>query len=710
MFAMFKASDVRSLVKTFPIRTTVPEESRPNVNFTKLSLIPNASGNRFITSEHLSAKLRDTIENGKGKLSINDLAYEFDVTKENIIQIAQEESKDIIWNRNQDFIYTKKENQAVADYVCKLATNQLVTEEAILRDIDVAPGSLSALIEVGNELLRDQEGSVLQFFSESNTKSARRLVYSDAYRTKIAERLKDQFLSASQEGRMSNIDKLESAIFVKQIAQETAENLNITDRGEVIEKWQGISTCKLIFVPQTYLDSQWETFVNGLSDGSIRFINIDDIPKRRIHEQRDLEAIKHALIQETNSNVSFMDLSSTTIISLTWYNQELTTAEQQLFGEGNPGYYRMPTDLPEEVMEGIQSRLLRDLQARRQNQPNYTTEENNDDTREVKLVQNDTNTLLQVQAYIVTQHAVDEGRQVLQSLLNDHLRSSWYSPTGINSTDEYIFSKDLLHNILQGTRDIEANSSVVVDAATSDALEGLRNEFLTALLNLPELIDDIKERHDGIMQTIYQDVETEFASFWLERITAKVQLYSDGLCFIQDAKLKDQLTELLRSHIILELVPENVERAKARGYLRVKKITKDTDKLVANVKDMPTSGSLDDLRKALEKFEAKRNIQKLDAASLEVEKHAKISDLEANMQKDKDGPRLFLTVILILFAKHRNGLIYATGKFAPRILKQLKGTISEEMFARLEDLKEKAKKAALTNADKEGMKQMAAES
>jgi hypothetical protein len=85
-----------------------------------------------------------------------------------------------------------------------------------------------------------------------------------------------------------------------------------------------------------------------------------------------------------------------------------------------------------------------------------------------------------------------------------------------------------------------------------------------------------------------------------------------------------------------------------------------------------------------------------------------LGDMARRMQKQKksDGPLLFLTLVVFLFAKHNAGVVYATGKFAPKLLKQLKTVLDAEQYAQLEVWKEAAKAGTLSAEDRDAMKQM----
>jgi hypothetical protein len=76
------------------------------------------------------------------------------------------------------------------------------------------------------------------------------------------------------------------------------------------------------------------------------------------------------------------------------------------------------------------------------------------------------------------------------------------------------------------------------------------------------------------------------------------------------------------------------------------------------------------------------------------------------MQKTSDSPTLFLLTVIVLLAKEKDGVVYATGKYAPKLMKLLRPTLGDD-YTLLEGWKDKAKSGALDAEDIERMKKMA---
>ncbi|XPS71085.1 hypothetical protein M3J09_003270 [Ascochyta lentis] len=147
-------------------------------------------------------------------------------------------------------------------------------------------------------------------------------------------------------------------------------------------------------------------------------------------------------------------------------------------------------------------------------------------------------------------------------------------------------------------------------------------------------------------------------------------------------------------------------RGPEEGLVLSRKTRKNVQKLESalSVGNMDVSA----LTTSLDKFNKKQSINAPTTSALEMSKATMLSDMARRMQKQKksDGPLLFLTLVVFLFAKHNVGVLYATGKFAPKLLKQLKGTLDEKEYAQLEAWKEAAKAGTLSAEDRDDMKKL----
>jgi uncharacterized protein (UPF0147 family) len=198
--------------------------------------------------------------------------------------------------------------------------------------------------------------------------------------------------------------------------------------------------------------------------------------------------------------------------------------------------------------------------------------------------------------------------------------------------------------------------------------------------------------------------ESVFAEYWTDRVASRAAIYTEGLSAVEEPKLQQQLSELLAQYIQKDLVPDAIAKAASQGFSLSRKTRKNVQKLESAL----GTGTLDipAITASLDKFSKKQSIDAPTDTALQTSKTTMLNDMARRMQKQKksDGPLLFLTLVVFLFAKHNSGVVYATGKFAPKLLKQLKTVLDSEQYAKLEAWKEAAKTGTLSADDRDAMK------
>jgi hypothetical protein len=201
--------------------------------------------------------------------------------------------------------------------------------------------------------------------------------------------------------------------------------------------------------------------------------------------------------------------------------------------------------------------------------------------------------------------------------------------------------------------------------------------------------------------------EAEFATYWTDRVLCRLSIYNISLTHVSDDKLRDQLSTLLTAYAQQELIPDALTKAQAQNLLLSRRTRKNTSRLESVLKSAAANPTT-----ALEKFANKQTISLPSSSTLASTRTTMADDMRRRMQKLKpaDGPALFLTLVILLFAKHHDdSIVYATGKFAPKLLRLLKGTVDEEMYKKLDLWKEAAKAGTLSKVDKESMVALVAE-
>jgi hypothetical protein len=204
------------------------------------------------------------------------------------------------------------------------------------------------------------------------------------------------------------------------------------------------------------------------------------------------------------------------------------------------------------------------------------------------------------------------------------------------------------------------------------------------------LADSAREAYESQLKTLDISADEQFQVQWSSRVTSKVQLHAQGLENIEDKTLRDQLSELLQSHIALELVPLAAKRAKTRGLLKSPR-HKVASRLAKLQTFLSTPSQLSHTMEELGKFHKQAEVPQLDVTELKTEKSNYLKDMAKKMTADEDAARLFLCLQIILFGSHYSGVLYATGKFAPKIFKIVKPKLLDEDVRWLEEAKDSIK-------------------
>jgi hypothetical protein len=232
------------------------------------------------------------------------------------------------------------------------------------------------------------------------------------------------------------------------------------------------------------------------------------------------------------------------------------------------------------------------------------------------------------------------------------------------------------------------------------------NPVLQNLIKERELEREFDEAFSARISELEKQNEVEFADFWTDRVVTRIAIYSEGLATVGDERLHDQLSELLAQYIQKDLVPDSLSKATSQGLMASRKTLKN----VRRLESVLSGGKADvpALMSSLDKFHKKQTIDAATTSALASSKATMLGDMARRMQKQRksDGPLLFLTLVVFLFAKHNAGVVYATGKFAPKLLRHLKPKLDTEHYAQLEAWKEAARAGSLSAEDRDGMKKM----
>ncbi len=229
--------------------------------------------------------------------------------------------------------------------------------------------------------------------------------------------------------------------------------------------------------------------------------------------------------------------------------------------------------------------------------------------------------------------------------------------------------------------------------------------FLRQVVIDNDLKKSTRDAFTAETQKLKQEADRQFQTLWHHRLMAKLNLYQAALEALTDGKLRDELRASLETHLRQNLLPDVLQKAEKRGMIRDKAMRRNVDSLNAFLVSSRTSRgdfetSFADLIAALETFARKQKIDRLSEGELELKKESQVNEMVKSMREDNDPARLFLTLVVILLSTKGPGVVYATGKFAPRLLKQLRGTMDAEQFGALETVKDAVKGGKLASDQK----------
>ncbi|KAL5114919.1 hypothetical protein ACEQ8H_007166 [Pleosporales sp. CAS-2024a] len=273
---------------------------------------------------------------------------------------------------------------------------------------------------------------------------------------------------------------------------------------------------------------------------------------------------------------------------------------------------------------------------------------------------------------------------------------------------QFEVERDRLFN--EANANAHSQWTLLQDNPRHELKPGLANSttvLQSTLLKDKKLQKALDEHFWAAISRLEADNETAFATYWTEGVGARVHTYASALACVSDTKLQEQLGELLATYIRTELVPVALTKARSQGLVQSRRSVKNVVRLESAVAD--AKSDIGHVNTVLNKFAKKQALPGLHGGDDGAAKKRLLGDLHRRMLKSSSPPVLYLTLIVGLLAKHYPGVLYATGKFAPKLMKLLKEKVSDEEYARLEVWKEGAKTGEVGEEDRERMRAMVGE-
>ena len=252
------------------------------------------------------------------------------------------------------------------------------------------------------------------------------------------------------------------------------------------------------------------------------------------------------------------------------------------------------------------------------------------------------------------------------------------------------------------------------------------------------VIDAIKKEHHDMSDELVaalltDDVQTEataayavevrrqqekkhlaFTRYWQIKVLARFELYQRGLEDLDDEKLKKDLSNLTIEYLIDLVISDASKKAETHDWIHGKAMIRHADNLDHKLNEIKNDlSSLDsplhEFRAALSAFNRGVNVDWPPEEDIESLKQSQMKELAESMSRDEDPARLFLKLVLVLLARHRPGTIYATGRFAPKLMKQCASAMDEKENEWLKSMRDAARTGTMTTEDRVKMRSLASQ-
>lgn len=500
-----------------------------------------------------------------------------------------------------------------------------------------------------NALLKDVEGEVV--LDDGH-------VFSKAYEQKVSDDIAESLQSSHPDLspvdiKLGNLPGAPPLWFALRVLRDVLDSCALTDLYFIKEGPDG-AQC----YPKQLIEQNRDAVVEDLSSGKLTFVDL-------VAFQRDFPEF-YSTVSDASQHIQSaveVDIIDAFAISKAKRLHVAKACTESLAGEGRVDLAHVLNDFP----KSLGSRLLPEI------------------AHDINTAYQDEHGALAVRVgdFLLKPESYESERRVLLDYADVEAGLQWQQ---LQEHPE---------------REVKYNLSNIVGLITKEQL------ILSNLIKEKAVEKAVEERFWTSISQQEAQMEAQFSKFWTERVQSKCQVYNDGLDKVADEKLRGQLSEILTTYAKKELIPESTTKARSQGLILSRKTRKNISAVEEFLKQ--DDSGLAGVFAALKKFHRKQGIETLANEKTLEAKQSIVNDLIRRMQKQKksDGPVLFLTLVLVLFAKYNDGVVYATGKFAPKLLKQLKSVLPVEQYEQMEKWKEAAKTSSLTAEDRVAMKSMA---
>ncbi|KAF2197681.1 hypothetical protein GQ43DRAFT_195286 [Delitschia confertaspora ATCC 74209] len=646
---MFTQEDILEIVRLFPPERVIESDSLDDLP----PLILSLSGEVFLTQKHVLHKFNQAVQSNASRIPVSSLSQELSVDHEVILKLVRASPELVFFSADSKRIITKMDRDALWTQVQNMSYKRPVELETFAKDNDISLQSLEASIPRPDS---PPQWNAPRFETGPDN---RRYIVSPMYLVEIQDKVRsllDDALAKAEHRTIAPHD-LPGTPPTWFILRQVQSHLR---QSESESGWSVYNTTDSVeCIPKESILRTRDEEIAQLLQGSIPCIDLQQFAERYPDLYPTVRDVENEF-----SNLSMpaeIEVMGPTAISRRWLEQFVKECLHSIY---NYGY----ADITTKILEGFpfhcQGEVLTKM---RQLLSGYQGAQ----ILEIHFADK----------FALTKEHHKSMCSKIYSESRHQARRHWEGMNDGNEPDPKFQATEVI-----GPSDA-SEPGILLHAILKEVAKDAELEYLDEITSL-----EIKD-------------EELFSQFWNDRVPARVSIYTQGLNSIDDPKLNGQLCELLCGYLLKELVPDTLTRARSQGLTRSRKTRKNMQKLEAKLKQ-----GLVDLPKAvtaIEKFGKKQGVPELDNATLTDSKALLVNEMTRRMQKQSEGPVLFLTLVTVLLARQRPGVVYATGKFAPKLMKLLKQGMKSEDYEKLEKWKDLAKTGSLTAEDKERMKGMA---
>ncbi|KAF1983805.1 hypothetical protein K402DRAFT_406532 [Aulographum hederae CBS 113979] len=652
--SIFSLEDIRDIVLSFP---TNPSRNSLDGEQTPI-LIPSASNDGFFQPDFISEQLQQLLNDNSGRLAVSSLARSLDIRIEDAHRIIRKRKKSVLLSQKFDQVLCRDELLNVDTDLAHEASYRFVPLDRFCESHDINSLNFKAYLEVDGEP-RNTTGTHYQLTHD-------RFLYipqvKDQFEKELDASLQDSQLQASpltwdlNSGDFRGLDELAFHKTVQDILEKKPRE---EAHGKILRTNHGLT-----WHPQSYLEKRLNETLDEVKAGIIPLCGFDWINDHSLDDLKNPLDMRAFLESRMGHSCYFVD---ELMVSKAWEARFVSTCSEEL----QQAHY---LDISE-----VLGTELRDWRL----PPKWLEDLKNN----IFLHLQEAPRAVMINHHIILKDWLVERQYEAKQYATDQATSDW--------TSNAVPSNDAMKYHL-----LELEDKVVSEL-------NLPEDFVEAITPIP-FHPAIREAYTTQLSQLESENEKAFLSYWKERASTRVQLHFAALATLEDGTLKDQLADLLYGFVAHDLVPTTLKKAEAKGLLRSAKVLKQTEKLKDQISSIPPK----DPQASLAAFARKFNLRPPTASALSLRQKTLVLDMAKpvipteSTKLKKDDPKLFLTAVIVLLAESHDGVFYATGKFAPKLLKLLKPKITDAEYERLQRFKDAVKKGQAEETERENIREM----